>query len=264
MQALLRENLAVHELADGIDISRQTAYRALAACIDGGLVRSVDSEYALTCSGGAVLRTYYETVEVIKRDAFIRLARSRHQQWVLEALDTSPARKANLARKAHQEDGPSRATVHRIVDALLDGDYVVKHAGNYELTGSGRALLEAYTDFRETVAQALDKREFLRWLPADIESFPVSALSASTRIQNSPDHPHNVLNALLRVADPSLETFEGMVTIVSPTIAQAYRPVLSGNTRVAGVFPDEVLFGLHKDPEFIDYVKQQGFTDQGR
>lgn len=260
MQTLREESHRISDLADRIDVSRQTVYRALHPCIDAGFVRATESEYTLTCSGGAVLQAYHEACEVIERDALTRLARARHQLWVLETLETAPARKAVLASTGRQVDGPSRATVHRIVDEFVDGGYVVQHAGSNELTEDGHHLLGAYLELRETVGQALDKREFLRWLPADIESFPVSILGESTLIQNSPDHPHNVLDALLRVADPSLETFEGMATIVSPTIAQAYRPVLSGNTRVAGVFPDEVLFGLHKDPEFIDYVKQQGFT----
>jgi predicted transcriptional regulator len=171
----------------------------------------------------------------------------------------APARKAVLTRKAQEEGGPSRTTISRIVDRLADTGYVVKHSGSYRLTDPGQRLLERYTDFMQTLVQALDKSEFLRWVPADLDSFPVRSLDGATFIQNTPSHPHNVLNALLQVADPGLETFEGIATIVSPTIAQAYQPLLDGNTRVTGVFPDEVLFGLHRDHEFIDYVKQQGF-----
>jgi predicted transcriptional regulator len=259
LEALRKQGLSVTELADRIGVTRQTAYRALKPGREAGLIRTLEDEFALSCSGGAVLRAYHEICEEIDRDALVQLARSDHKQWILQALQKGPARKATLAVTARQDGGPSRTTIHRIIGVFVGDQYVIERAGAYELTELGRRLLEAYTEFRSTIAQALDKRDFLRWLPGDLDSFPVAALTDARIIRNSPGQPHNVLNAFTRVADTDLDTFRGISTIVSPTLSDAYRPVLNSRTQVSAVFPDDVLFQLHTDPEFINYVKEHGF-----
>jgi predicted transcriptional regulator len=259
LEALRKQVLSVTELADRIGVTRQTAYRALKPGREAGLIRTLGDGLALSCSGGAVLRAYHEICEEIDRDALVQLARSDHKQWILQALQKGPARKATLAVTARQDGGPSRTTIHRIIGAFVGDQYVIERAGAYELTELGRRLLEVYTEFRVTIAQALDKRDFLRWLPADLDSFPVAALADARIIRNSPGQPHNVLSAFTRVADIDLDTFRGTSTIVSPTLADAYRPVLSSRTQVSAVFPDDVLFKLHTDREFINYVKEHEF-----
>lgn len=247
------------ELADRVDVSRQTVYRALDPCREAGLVRAVEAGSALTCSGGAVLRAYDGICEEIERTALVQLARSAHKRWILDALDDAPARKAVLATTARQTNGPSRTTVHRIIDTFVDDGYVLENRGRYELTEAGRHLLTAYTGFRSTIAQVLDKRDFLQWLPADLDSLPVDALADAAVIRNTLGQPHNVLSAFTRVADTEFDTFRGISTIVSPTLAQAYRPVLRSKAHVSAVFPDDVLFKLHQDPEFLEFVREQGF-----
>jgi predicted transcriptional regulator len=222
------------------------------------LIQAVEDGLRLSCSGGVVLRAYHDICEEIERDALIQLARSDHKQWILQTLRVAPARKATLAATARQEGGPSRTTIHRVVDAFVAEQYVIERAGAYELTQLGRHLLKVYTEFRTTIAQALDKRDFLRWLPSDLDSFPVSALAEARIIRNSPKQPHNVLSVFTRVADTDLDTFRGIFTIVSPTLSDAYRPVLSSRTQVSALFPDDVLVKLHSDPEFINYVKDFG------
>jgi len=260
LEALREQVLSVTELADWIGVTRQTVYRALNTVREAGLIRNLEDELALSCSGGVVLRAYRDICEKIDRDALIQLARSDHKRWVLQTLRKGSARKATLAVTARQDGGPSRTTIHRIIDAFVGDQYVIERAGAYELTELGRRLLEAYTEFRATIAQAIDKRDFLRWLPGDLDSFPVAALADARIIRNSPGQPHNVLNAFTRAADTDLDTFLGIATIVSPTLADAYLPVLSSKTQVNAVFPDDVLFQLHTDPEFIDYVKEHGFS----
>ena len=247
------------ELADRVDVSRQTVYRALDPCREAGLVRAVEAGSALTCSGGAVLRAYDDLCEEVKRTALVQLARSAHKRWILDALDEAPARKAVLATTARRTDGPSRTTVHRIIETFVGDGYVHEDRGAYELTEAGRHLLSAYTGFRSTIAQVLEKRDFLRWLPSDLDSLPVDALADAAVIRNTQGQPHNVLSAFTRVADTEFDTFRGISTIVSPALAQAYRPVLRSKTHVSAVFPDEVLFKLHQDPEFIEFVREQGF-----
>lgn len=259
LEALREQVLSVTKLADWISVTRQTAYRALKPGREAGLIRTLEDGLALSCSGGAVLRTYHEICEEIDRDALVQLARSDHKQWILQALQKGPARKATLAVTARQDGGPSRTTIHRIIGVFVGDQYLIERAGAYELTELGRRLLEAYTGFRATIAQALDKRDFLRWLPGNLDSFPVSALAESRIIRNSLGQPHNVLSAFTRAADTDLDTFQGTFTIVSPTLADAYRPVLSSRTQVSVVFPDDVLFKLHTDREFINYVKKHGF-----
>ncbi|MDX1747274.1 MAG: winged helix-turn-helix domain-containing protein, partial [Halobacteriales archaeon] len=92
------------ELADRVDVSRQTVYRALDPCREAGLVRAVEAGSALTCSGGAVLRAYDEICEEIERTALVQLSRSAHKRWILDALEEAPARKAVLATTARQTD----------------------------------------------------------------------------------------------------------------------------------------------------------------
>ena len=256
LRALRDEASSTAELARQIGVTRQTAYRALDPCREAGLVREVAAGSALTCSGGAVLRAYDTICEEIEQAPLVQLARSDHKWWILKALEEAPARKAVLAATARQTKGPSRTTVHRAIDTFVNDGFVFEDAGAYELTDAGRNLLAAYARFRTTIAQVLDKRDFLRWLPVELESLPVEALADARVIRNTQAQPHNVLNAFTQVADADFDTFRGISTIVSPTLAQAYRPALSSTARVSAVFPDNILFKLHMDREF---VKEQGF-----
>lgn len=267
LRALRENGLPISTLAEQMAVTRQTAYRALDVSLEGGLVKQEDSEYVLSCSGAAVLRAYERIITQVDIDAFTRLTRSRHQRWILDSLRSAPARKATLATKTPSENGPSRSTIHRIIDRFQKGGYVVETNGLHRVTATGLQLLETYEGFLTTVEQALDKQAFLRWLPAEFESFPIDALDGATTIRNSPKQPHDVLTAFVRVADPDLETLQAISTIVSPTLTEAYLPVLGGDTEVVAVFPDDVLFKLHQEPEFIEFVKQrdfQSYISEGR
>ena len=244
------------ELARRIGVTRQTAYRALDPCREAGLIRAVTAGSTLTCSGGAVLRAYEAICEEIEQATLVQLARSDHKWWILKALDEAPARKAVLAATARQANGPSRTTVHRAIDTFVNNGYVFEDTGAYELTDAGHHLLAAYARFKTTIAQVLDKREFLQWLPVKLESLPIEALADARVIRNTQAQPHNVLNAFTKLADANFDTFRGISTIISPTLAQSYRPALSSTARVSVVFPDDILFKLHMDREF---VKEQGF-----
>ena len=259
LEALREGILSVAALAKRIEVSRQTAYRALDPGRKAGFIRSLEGGVSLSCSGGAVLKVYHDLCREIDREALVQLARSKHKRWILQTLETVPARKATLASTGQQQGGPSRTTVHRIIDAFVADGYVLERGGAYEVTEMGRLLLSSYTEFRTVIAQALDKREFLRWLPADLESFPVDALADSKVIRNTPKQPHNVLSAFTRIAETNFGRFRGITTIMSPTLANAYYPVLSSETQVNVVFPDEILSQLHADHEFIDFVKEHGF-----
>jgi predicted transcriptional regulator len=205
-----------------------------------------------------VLRLYHDLCREIDREALVQLARSKHKRWILQTLETAPARKAALASTGQQQGSPSRTTVHRIIHAFVADGYVLERGGEYEVTELGRLLLRSYTEIRTVIAHALDKREFLRWLPADLESFPIDALADSKGIRNTPKEPHNVLDAFSRIAGTDFSKFRGITTIVSPTLASAYYPVLDSEAQVSVIFPDEIMSQLHTDHEFINFVKQHG------
>jgi predicted transcriptional regulator len=259
LRALRTREYSVSEVAKQLHITRQTAYQAIKPSQEAGLVREVDAGYTLSCSGAALLDVYDRFEDQVIADSLSRLSRSEHQRWILRALREQPERKATLATRAVAEDGPSRTTIHRIIDALRDCGYVTESRGSYELTDTGRRLLEAYEELRITADQAIEKRAFLRWLPADIEGFPVSALAEATVIHNTPDQPHNVLNTFMSAADSGLETFCGMTTIMSPALNQAHQPILAGETTVTLVFTENVLGQLHQDTKFVDYVVSEDY-----
>jgi predicted transcriptional regulator len=206
-----------------------------------------------------VLQVYHDLCKEIDKDALVQLARSKHKRWILQTLETAPTRKAALASISQRKGGPSRTTVHRVIHALATDGYVFERGGEYGVTELGRLLLRSYIEIRAVIAHALDKREFLRWLPADLESFPIDALADSKVIRNTPTQPHNVLDAFIHIAGTDFSRFRGITTIMSPTLASAYYPVLDSEAQVSVIFPDEIISQLHTDHEFIEFVKQHGF-----
>jgi predicted transcriptional regulator len=150
--------------------------------------------------------------------------------------------------------------VHRIVESLL-GDGSLEHRGDgYALTGRGRRLRETYATLRDTAAQAIDKRAFFRWLPGELDEFPITAVDDATLIRNHPDQPHNVLGTYVRAADPALNRFRGMSAVLSPALTQAYQPMMDGGTDLRAVCSEDLLFAFHRDPEFIDCVRESGYA----
>lgn len=186
------------------------------------------------------------------------MARSRHRRSILARLDNAPSRKAELVG-GDDEEGPSRTTVHRIVESLLADEFLERRAQGYGLTDRGRLLREVYVTLRSTAEQAIDKRAFFRWLPGELDDFPISAVDDATLIQNHREQPHNVLGIYVRTADPALDHFRGILAVMSPALSLAYRPVIKSKTDLQVVCSEDLLFAFHRDPEFIDCVQESGY-----
>lgn len=265
LDALRKEELSVRELADRISVTRQTAYRACEPLEEAGLIRSGPARLALTCSGEVVRRTYHDLCNETDSSGLVQLARSPHKQWILRALKRTPARKATLATTATRENGPSRTTIHRILNLFTSGGYVRERGGACELTRAGHRLLDAYTKFSGVIAQALEKRDVLRWLPSTLDTFPIGALEGARVIRNTPDQPHNVLSALTQGVDANIDVFRWMTTIASPALVAAYWPLFQkSSTDVRVVFTEPVLAAftgkrttVQPLPEFSSYVEKE-------
>jgi DNA-binding transcriptional ArsR family regulator len=245
LEALRNGELTVRVLADRIEVTRQTAYRALEPLQNAGLTRAGEAGVGLSCSGAAVIRIYREICEEIDSGVLIQLARSEHKQWVLRTLNRVPSRKAALATRARREGGPSRTTIHRVLTVFTKESYARERAGACELTDAGRHLLEAYTRLRTVVEQALDKREIFRWLPSTLEPFPIAALDGAKIIQNTPEQPHNVLSAFTRCVGTDVGIFRWISTIACPALVAVYRPFFENSrTDARVVFPETLLPGF--------------------
>jgi hypothetical protein len=120
------------------------------------------------------------------------------------------------------------------------------------------------------VAQALEKRDILRWLPSTLDTLPIEALEGARVIQNTPDQPHNVLSALTQCIDTDIEIFRWMSTIASPALVAAYLPLFQGSstdTRAICTEPVLAAFtgeGATVQPlqEFGSYIEKES-TRQG-
>lgn len=271
LDALSKEELSVRDLADRLGVTRQTAYRAVKPLNNAGLIRSGPAGLALTCSGEVVRQTYYDLCNETDSNGLVQLARSPHKQWVLRALKRSAARKATLATTATRENGPSRTTIHRILTLFTTGGYVRERAGMCELTRAGHRLLCAYTKFSMVVAQALEKRDVLRWLPPTLDTLPIEALGGARVIRNTPEQPHNVLSALTQCVDTDIESFRWLSTIASPALVAAYWPMFTkSSTDVKVVFTEPVLAAftggsstVQALQEFSAYVEKEVARQRG-
>ena len=260
LQALQRGNLCIPDLAEKSDVTRQTAYRAVAPLDEAGLVRERNDCFTLTCSGSRMLQAYSQLNEEVSVDSLARLARSPHQQWLLRALGEEAMRKCTLVERARNEGGPSRTTIHRMITGLQEDGYVDLRSGTYGLSETGELLRESFEHLHEIAAGAIENRSFVRWLPAELDSLPLEALENFELIHNTPEQPHNVLNAFVSGAGIDLEGFRGMGAIRSPALDQAYRPVVKHTPSVTVVFTDEVLFQFHGDHRFVDYATQFDYS----
>jgi predicted transcriptional regulator len=242
------------------DVTRQTTYRAVAPLEEAGLVRERNERYTLTCSGARLLQAYSDIDAKVTIESLARLARSSYQQWLLRALSEESIRKSNLVKCARDERAIARTTVHRIITCLQKDGYVELRADVYELSETGELLYQVFGQLQTIVAGAIEYKKFIRWLPAELDSFPLEALEDSTLIHNTPDQPHNVLNAFVSGAKADLEGLQGMSAIWSPTLDQAYRPVIEYSPSVTVIFTDQVLFQFHSDHRFVDYAAQDDYS----
>ena len=260
LQALQRGSLCIPDLAEMTDVTRQTTYRAVAPLEEAGLVRERNERYTLTCSGARLLQAYSDIDAKVTIESLARLARSSHQQWLLRSLSEEPIRKSNVVERARDERAISRTTVHRIITCLQKDGYVELRAGVCELSETGELLQQAFEQLQTIAAGAIEYKKFIRWLPAELDSFPLEALEESTLIHNTPDQPHNVLNAFVSGAKVDLERLQGMSAIRSPALDQAYRPVIEHVPSVTVIFTDKVLFQFHGDPRFVDYAARDDYS----
>ena len=260
LQALQRGNLCIPDLAEMSEVTRQTAYRAVAPLDEAGLVRERNDCFTLTCSGSRILQAYSQLDEKVTVGSLARLARSPHQQWLLRVLGEEAMRKCTLVERARNEGGPSRTTIHRMITRLQEDGYVNIRSGSYELSEAGESLQDSFEQLRDIVAGAIENQSFVRWLPAELGSLPLEAIENAALIHNTPDQPHNVLNAFVSGAGIDLEAFRGMGAIRSPALDQAYRPVVKHTPSVTVVLTDEVLFQFHADHRFVDYAAQVDYS----
>ena len=260
LQALQRGSLCIPDLAEMTDVTRQTTYRAVAPLEEAGLVRERNGRYTLTCSGARLLQAYSDIDTEVTIESLARLARSSHQQWLLCAFSEDSIRKNNLVERALDERGISRTTVHRIITCLQRDGYIELRAGVYDLSETGELLHQAFEQLQTIASGAIEYHKFIRWLPTELDSFPLEALEDSTLIHNTPDQPHNVLNAFVSAAKLDLDGLRGMSAIRSPALDQAYRPVIEHTPSVTAIFTDQVLFQFHGDHRFVDYAAQDDYS----
>ena len=262
LTVLRREPSSASDLARELSISRQTVYRAFPACIESGLIREEEGQYTLTCAGAYLLRRYrrftrYERIQILPK-----IARSKHRHWVLQTLSKQESRRATLNAIAQREpdSSPSRSTIYRVLNEFTQEGYLENSNGSYIISKKGAQFLREYERLVRAAEGVLTAKAFLRWLPAELDDFPIEKLEEADMVYNTYKQPHLCLNAFVEVADPELETFHGIGTIVSPALARAYRPVFRGDSKVRLVFTDDVLFELHRDREFMQFLKKQGYS----
>jgi predicted transcriptional regulator len=261
LAVLRREPHSASELARELSISRQTVYRAFPACIESGLVREEDGQYTLTCAGAYLLRRYRRFTQYERIYILPKVARSKHRHWVLQTLSKQESRRAtlNAIAKREPDSGPSRSTIYRVLNEFTQEGYLENSDGLYIISKEGAQFLREHDRLVRAIEGILTAKAFLRWLPAEFDDFPIEELEEADMVYNTYKQPHLCLNAFVEVADPELETFHGIGTIVSPALAQAYRPVFRGDGKVRLVFTDDVLFELHRDREFMQFLKDQGY-----
>jgi predicted transcriptional regulator len=121
------------------------------------------------------------------------------------------------------------------------------------------------------VAQSLEKRDVLRWLPSTLDTLPIEALDGARVIRNAPDQPHNVLSALTQCVDTDIEIFRWMSTIASPALVAAYWPLFQNSgTDARVVFTEPVLAAftggsatVQALQEFGSYVEKEATRQRG-
>jgi len=260
LQALQWGSFCIPDLAEEVNVTRQTGYRAVTPLENAGLVRKRADYFTLTCSGSRVLQAFSDVDEEITVESLARLARSPHQQWLLQTLEQESMRKCTLVERAQNERGPSRTTIHRILTRLQKDGSITCRSNTYELSNEGELLYDSFEHLRKIAAEAIESQSFLRWLPAALSSLPFESFEDSVLIHNTPDQPHNVLNAFVTGLKRDLRTFRGIGAIRSPALDQAYRPVMNQASNAEIIFTDEILFQFHSDHQFVNYAAQDDYS----
>jgi predicted transcriptional regulator len=237
---LVRENgRTCSELAAECGTTRSTVYRLVEPFVQVGFLNR-DSGIEFTGAGLVFFDAYENATSVLDGDEIAFLSASPSRISILQALEASPARKAELVRV----DGmPSRATIQRAVQAFDERGWISSRgAGVYELTEEGKDAVDAYDRFITVTEQAIEKAPFLRRFGEESTGLPVDALVDTELIDETKGNVHAILDIALDFArglETSEVSIEAVVPVYSRILFDEYRTLLESGVELRLVLDSE-------------------------
>lgn len=173
------------------------------------------------------------------------LASSRYRVDVLRTLD----RAGPLCRRGVLDRvEASRSTVKRVLDALLERDWVARVDGEYRTTPVGMAVLESYTEFERAVRTAETVAPVFRWLPEMDPGFDLRELDDPTVVvpaEGQPYAPAVRQSELVR----SAEAFRGLLPSIDLEGSRlAHRRIVDGELTAEIVVSASVAATIREEP----------------
>ncbi len=127
----------------------------------------------------------------------------------------------------------SRSTVHRSLRTFTDYGWARRVDGAYRLTEAGELVLDAYEELIHTIEWVEEYEEFLTYLGASNETFPIHATRQARMVSATKNDPYRTITYLIDVlTTASTDHLRGMTPILSPLFADAGRELLANGTQV--------------------------------
>ena len=220
----LSEPVSQAGIVERSSISRQTVSTHLAVLRDRGFIKSHEMGIEITAGGKVLLETIEECLQTTSEGELAFLTRSEHPIKLLLALHEEAYRTSELQTAV--SSSPSRSTVGRLLEFLIDHDWTRDEAGHQQITYDGRRVLMAYDELSASVEQIIDKAAWLQRLPPDDATFPVRELADAKVVISDTKNPSNVLWAALKLCDLRTSRFRGFCSIYNPILFHTYKVML--------------------------------------
>ncbi len=172
------------------------------------------------------------------RDSIAFLVGSEKRLTLLRELADGADTPSSLATRS----SCARETAQRTLREFVDRGWTKQTGAEYELTGAGTIVLDAYDEFAAEMETADRLSDFLLYADDVVSDLPRSVLAEVKVTNTTAENPHATIDRYLSVlGNDHVATFRGITPIVSRIFNEAAQGVIDGETRIELVIDESVL-----------------------
>jgi predicted transcriptional regulator len=176
--------------------------------------------------------------DMTARDSIAFLVGSDKRLSLLRELADGSDTPSTLASRS----SCARETAQRTLGEFVDRGWAKQTGTEYELTGAGQIVLDAYDEFAAEMETADRLSDFLLYADDVVSDLPRSVLAEVEVTNTTAENPHATIDRYLSVLGTDhVSTFKGISPIVSRIFNEAAQGVTDSETMIELVIDESVL-----------------------
>lgn len=173
------------------------------------------------------------------------LTRSPNRVKVLSRLSESPRGRRELAEEADV----TRPTLSRILDELVEREWVVSDGRTYRATPLGRFLVREFERFVERVRPVTLLDDVARWFPREGFEFELARLATAEVVTATPTNAVAPTTHAVRELRRATEVVVLSPAVLPSAIEACRDRTIDGDQRIEAVVTRAVVDALREDPD---------------